>query len=173
MLLISFLSIIPVTPIFAGAGAAAAVVFSSRNQAFRKSSVKPAADKEKKVETVAPIENQNETRDYLCEDIVLLFEKKQIFLRQGLKIDDVARECMTNRTYVSNCINSHYGQSFTTLVNSFRVNYAKELIKRYGNSRKLSAISEEAGFSDEVSFIRNFKKFTGMTPSSWGAEIYS
>lgn len=170
MILFSILSLMPVTPIFAGAGVAAAVVFSSRKQILRRTSTVPPMEIPA---AVVASETVNTTKNYLLEDVKVLFEQKQIYLRQGLRIDDIARECMTNRTYVSNCINEYYGQSFTSIVNSFRVEYAKELIKQYGNTRKLSSICEEAGFTDEVSFIRNFKKFTGKTPSEWGSRMVS
>ena len=32
---------------------------------------------------------------------------------------------------------------------------------------RLSEISEESGFSSEVTFYRNFKARTGQTPSEW------
>ena len=33
--------------------------------------------------------------------------------------------------------------------------------------KKVSQIAEEAGFSGERSFFRNFKKVTGVTPRQW------
>ena len=167
MLLFNFLALIPLSPIFVGIAMLSVVLYSARTGA----SAKKAGNEEPAVEIAAeaPVAEPATTRDYLLEDIITLFEKKQIFLRPGLKVDDVARECMSNRTYVSNAINSYYGQSFSNLVNSFRVEYAKQLILTNGLTMKFSTIGLTSGFGDEVSFIRNFKKFTGSTPSEWSA----
>lgn len=35
------------------------------------------------------------------------------------------------------------------------------------NTISLMQISEISGFASEVSFYRNFKKFTGTTPNNW------
>ena len=169
MLLFNFLALVPLSPVFVGIGMLAVVIFTAKNN--RENSAVAEELNAPKVEMVAEAAapEATSTQDFLTEDIITLFEKKQIFLRQGLKIDDIARECTSNRTYVSNCINNYYGQSFTSLVNSFRVNYAKDLILSSGSTMKLSVVCNNSGFSDEVSFIRNFKKFTGMTPSEWCA----
>lgn len=181
MLLFNFLALVPLSPVFVGIGMLAVVIFTAKNN--RENTTISEDTDAPKVEMVsskpsAPATDTftvtaTTTQDFLTEDIVTLFEKKQIFLRQGLRIDDIARECTSNRTYVSNCINNYYGQSFSTLVNSFRVNYAKDLILANGGMMKLSVVCERSGFSDEVSFIRNFKKFTGMTPSEWCASNMS
>lgn len=164
MLLFNFLALVPLSPIFIGIAMLAVVVYSAHNG----NNVKNVESNEPQIEVVDALSTENnETRDYLLEDIITLFEKKQIYLRPGLKVDDVARECMSNRTYVSNAINSYYGQTFSNLVNSFRIEYAKQLIITKSLTMKLSTIGLTAGFADEVSFIRNFKKFTGVTPSEW------
>lgn len=174
MLLFNFLALVPLSPVFVGIGMIAVVIFTARNNRENSSESDELYADMSNIEiyagrTASSAVPNATTLDFLLEDIITLFEKKQIFLRQGLKIEDVARECMSNRTYVSNCINSYYGQTFTSLVNSFRVEYAKELILVNGSSMKLSVVCNSSGFSDDVSFIRNFKKFTGMTPSEWCA----
>ncbi len=171
MLLFNFLALVPLSPVFVGIGMLAVVIFSAKSNKVK--SAMTEDDNAPAFELVASrpsaVPAPETTLDFLTVDIVTLFEEKQIFLRQGLKIDDIARECTSNRTYVSNCINSYYGQTFSTLVNTFRVNYAKDLILANGGRMKLSQVCTSSGFSDEVSFIRNFKKFTGMTPSEWCA----
>lgn len=175
MLLFNFLALVPLSPVFVGIGMIAVVLFTAKNNREISSLESDELDADmSNIEistsrTASSAVPNATTQDFLLEDIITLFEKKQIYLRQGLKIEDIARECASNRTYVSNCINSYYGQTFTSLVNSFRVEYAKELILVNGSSMKLSVVCNSSGFSDDVSFIRNFKKFTGMTPSEWCA----
>jgi len=122
---------------------------------------------------VAPArEPQEEDQDAgesqnLMTRIAALMESRQLFRTPGLKITDLATELGTNRTYVSNCINRMVGASFSEYVNTYRVRFAQELMRRNANGQTLSQIGTQAGFSGETSFFRNFKKITGQTPSEW------
>ena len=100
------------------------------------------------------------------DEIVSLMEERMLYRQKGLSITDVARALGTNTRYVSTCLNDRWGGSFTDFINGYRVRYAQQLLQ--GEPRAhLSEIAEEAGFSSESSFFRNFKTITGMTPSQW------
>jgi len=103
----------------------------------------------------------------LLVQILHLFEDDKLYRNAKLRINDVARLCCTNRTYVSQCINSHYGKTFPMFVDTYRVEYAKQLIRGSGKDFKLAVISDECGFSGNAVFVRVFKKLTGMNPSEW------
>lgn len=98
--------------------------------------------------------------------ITALMEEKELFRRSDLKLADLALELGTNVTYISACINGQAGGSFNDFVTGYRVRYAQELMKMHPD-KKVSQIAEEAGFSGERSFFRNFKKVTGVTPRQW------
>lgn len=98
--------------------------------------------------------------------ITALMEEKEIFRRSDLKLADLALELGTNVTYISASINGQAGVSFNDFVTGYRVRYAQELMKMHPD-KKVSQIAEEAGFSGERSFFRNFKKVTGVTPRQW------
>ena len=68
---------------------------------------------------------------------------------------------------MSNSINNCTGKSFTEYVNGLRIEYAKSLLLDKSKGLTMSEISEEAGFTHETSFYRNFKSFTGKTPKEW------
>ena len=102
----------------------------------------------------------------LMSRITALMEEKQLFRRTDLKLADIALELGTNVTYISACINGQAGISFNEFLTRYRVQYAQDLMKRYPD-KKVSQIAEEAGFSGERSFFRNFKKITGVTPRQW------
>ena len=106
----------------------------------------------------------------LLEQVDGLMGSREFFRIPGLKITDVARELGTNRTYVSACINSIRGQSFSEYVNAYRVSYVQQRLKDRDAGKTLAQIGAEAGFSGETSFFRNFKKFTGCTPMEWLSE---
>ena len=100
----------------------------------------------------------------ICE----LMEKEKPFLNPELKISDVASALGTNRTYLSDCINSQRDCSFTQFVNAYRVEYAKELLRNRPDI-KISEVYTLSGFSSENTFFRIFKAHTGKTPSEYRA----
>ena len=93
-------------------------------------------------------------------------EDQKQFLNSDLKLQDVADLLGTNRTYLTNNIKAATGQTFTQYVNTYRVEYAKELLSSHPDE-KISAIWAESGFATESSFFRTFKAVTGTTPSEW------
>lgn len=102
----------------------------------------------------------------LMSRITALMEQKELFRRNGLTKEDVARAVGSNSRYVSDCINDVAGCSFIDFVNGYRIRYAQRLLYENPDMR-LSEISEESGFSSEVTFYRNFKSRTGQTPGEW------
>jgi len=97
-----------------------------------------------------------------------LMDQKEIFRKQDIRITDVAAMLNTNRTYLSRLINAEIGTSFADFINSYRVDYAKTLLKnpRYANYGLLF-VSEQAGFASLNSFLRAFKKEEGVTPAKF------
>ena len=102
----------------------------------------------------------------LMERISQLMGQEQLYLRSDLKVQDVAVALQTNSSYVSECINSLRGQSFSLFVNTYRVRHAQELL-RQNPSMKTAIVAMSSGFTTEASFFRNFKAVTGMTPREW------
>ena len=93
-------------------------------------------------------------------------ETKQIFRNPDLRITDVSNLLKTNRTYVSGIINTEFNSTFCDMVNQYRIEYSKKLLLDR-NLYILHYISEESGFASVNSFMRAFKKFTGMTPGQF------
>jgi AraC-like DNA-binding protein len=102
----------------------------------------------------------------LQERIVSLMEKEELFRKKDLRIADIATLLLTNTSYISATLNSGLGMSFPRFVTSYRVRYAQEQMRQHPE-KKLSVISEEAGFASENSFFRAFKTETGLTPTEW------
>lgn len=116
-----------------------------------------------KVETENPYSNT----EILIDKIRVLMEEDQLFRKMDLHISDVALSVGSNRTYVSTCINKELNMSFSDYINNYRIEYAKSLLSKQNNTLSLIEISEQSGYTNEVSFYRNFKKITGTTPNRW------
>ena len=109
---------------------------------------------------------RDSSNDELMDRIRQLMEQQQLYLNSELKLEDIASALGLNRSYVSDCINSHTGDSFSQFVNGYRIEYAKRVLRSQPDT-KVTSLYLSAGFSSEQSFYRNFKSFTGMTPKDW------
>ena len=115
----------------------------------------------------APQESARETvfTDMMTR-IQTLMEEKELFKRPDLKVEDLAAELGTNVAYVRGCISGTYGGSFTRFVNEYRIRYVQRLLKENPNA-KITALAEDAGFSSNATFYRNFTAITGLSPAAW------
>lgn len=115
-------------------------------------------------------ERANATRQEIARQILEVMDKKKLYLKPSLSIVDVAMEVGTNRTYISDSINTVLNQSFNDFINSMRVEEAKRLLNtgKYG-AGNLADLALECGFSSESAFYRNFRKFCGTSPAKMGA----
>ena len=111
-------------------------------------------------------DSPDSANDELMRRICTLMEEQKLYLNSELKLNDVADALNTTRNLISSCINSQQGCSFSQFVNSYRVEYAKDLIRRKPDM-KISEVWMQSGFSTETSFFRTFKAVTGMTPTEW------
>ena len=71
-----------------------------------------------------------------------------------------------NATYITNCIKADCSQTFTQFVNTYRIDFAKQLLTEHPDKKMLS-VAIESGFTTDVWFFRTFKSITGMTPTEW------
>ena len=159
------LSVIWLIPAVCLLAAAAAVVFWRIRHHRNKCIVRPVLDYPAP-DDPAPSALPDDRVTRLMEQITIQMEEKELFRRSGLTKEDLARAVSSNSRYVSDCINAVAGCSFIDFVNGYRIRYAQRLLYENPDMR-LSEISEESGFSSEVTFYRNFKARTGQTPGEW------
>jgi AraC-like DNA-binding protein len=94
-----------------------------------------------------------------------ILDKKRL-TDSNLTLEKLSKQLQTNRTYLSELINTHYGISFSAWLNEHRVNYACEIMLsgKYDHY-SMDAIANLSGFTNISTFNTNFKKITGVTPS--------
>ncbi len=104
----------------------------------------------------------------LGQSLVSALEEKSLFLNQELKPGELAKELGISTTDLSRVISEGLNTNFYNLINEHRVNKAKALLtsEHYADA-KLVHIGLDSGFSNKSSFVRNFKRFTGMNPSDF------
>ncbi len=104
----------------------------------------------------------------IIKGINYFMEQEKLFLNNKLTIDVLSDKLKTNKKYLSQTINETYKKNFYSFVNEYRIKEAEKLLKSI-ESKKLSieGIAKSVGFNSKSSFNSAFKKYTGLTPSSY------
>ncbi len=111
--------------------------------------------------------------DYLRKAILTPATKNEVLQKILMYIRDHFKENLTlpsvgvalgySPKYVSNCIAKIKNFNFPRLINSFRVDYAKQLL--ISSDKNIIDIGYECGYKSEKSFYRAFRSITGTTPA--------
>ncbi len=80
-----------------------------------------------------------------------------------LSVDDLAEQAMLSRSYFQHTYKKLFGNSVTEDIILSRIEYAKMLLATTDFAVK--DIAEKCGYSNDVYFMRQFKNYTGLTPS--------
>lgn len=91
--------------------------------------------------------------------------KEHMFLNPKISITFLADKLHTNRTYVSCAIHSLYGVSFSEFVSVLRIEYSKNLLKKF--RLNIECVASACGYQYVSQFSRKFTEVVGVTPSTW------
>ncbi len=104
----------------------------------------------------------------LKEKILNVIYRKKKYRDKTYSAKRLAEDLNTNTRYISAVVNVCFDMNYTSLVNKYRIEYAKSLLgdRQYGDLR-MEEISDMVGFSNRQSFYAAFYKFTGITPRKY------
>ncbi|MBQ8513789.1 MAG: AraC family transcriptional regulator [Ruminococcus sp.] len=80
-------------------------------------------------------------------------------------VDDMAAEMNMSRSNFQHLYKKIFGVSVMQDIMSSRTAYAKQLLS--ASDMSIRMVAEKCGYSSEYSFMRQFKKLTGQTPSEY------
>ena len=131
---------------------------------------------EQLAEVVDPVEKPKysnvaiptETLDALHAKMDELMEAEQLYLRQDLKIAEIAQQLNVPPYQLSYLFTQHMQSTFYDYIYDFRIEEFKRRvvagdIKRY----TVESLAEQCGFNSRASFFRIFKKKMNMTPNEF------
>jgi len=101
------------------------------------------------------------------DSVKIEFEQNKIYLDKNLNLGSLAKKLNTNKVYLSYVFNTILNISFSEMINTYRINEAKKMLLKDTKKYTIEAIANECGFSNKATFNRNFKKITGVTPSTF------
>ena len=101
-----------------------------------------------------------------------LMREKKLFLQRHLTREDMAREVLTNRTYITRALKGR-GLNFSQFVNAYRAQYAIDLMLDGKHADMPPAdIAEMSGFSHVSTMNRYIKKSAGLTACAMREQIF-
>lgn len=90
---------------------------------------------------------------------------------EDISLAQLASSLGYSKFYVSRCINDTFGCNFRTLVNSYRISAAEEMLLH--SSQSVTAIAYACGFPNQSSFNRAFLKYCGENPTEHRRNLHS
>ena len=106
--------------------------------------------------------------DEIAKRIVVLMEQDKLYRETELTLQQLSDKLQLPTYQVSQAINEGMKRNFYDLVNSYRVEEAKRLLKdRKSMNYTILSVGFDAGFNSKTTFNTVFKKFTGYTPTAF------
>lgn len=121
-----------------------------------------------KVASNSKLKTSNPALDYstIIEALSIEIDQNKIYTDQGLTLEKLAKKIHSNRTYLSDAINSYYQKSFSQWLNELRVFESKKMLASSDfDHYSIEGVAKDVGFASISTFNSNFKKITGITPS--------
>jgi AraC-like DNA-binding protein len=119
------------------------------------------------LESESPSNLEEATVQARYQAILQLMERDKPWLDAGFSLQDLSTRLATNQKYISQAINMYSDTGFSGLMNRYRVNEARRLILEGKPDTSLNDIALQVGFTNRVSFYRQFKEITGISPSEF------
>ncbi|MCR5710250.1 MAG: AraC family transcriptional regulator [Bacteroidales bacterium] len=101
-----------------------------------------------------------------------IMREKKLYLDSRLTRNDLAREAMTNRTYVTAALREQH-TSFHAFVGEFRMQHALMLLRDEANRDvPLDVIATRSGFANADTMNRQLKKGAGETARAMRQRLF-
>lgn len=113
-------------------------------------------------------EHENVASSFIVKNAIQYIEENY---NQKLKLSDVAEKAYVSQWHLSKLLNRQTGQNFSEILNSVRVERAKEMLE--DPSLRIGDIAEEIGFLDMAHFSRVFKRQVGVSANQYRNTVLS
>lgn len=114
-----------------------------------------------------PLLNEAAALDY-SHKLLTYMDAERPFLNPNLSLRLLAAQLEMHPNQLSWLLNERQGQNFNTFINTYRVDYFKQLALDPANAHiSLLGLAYESGFNSKTVFNTAFKKISGMTPRAF------
>lgn len=109
-----------------------------------------------------------ETIETYRGNLIRLMELEKPYLDPDVTTDQLAVKLGISKHHFSQLLNEHMQTTFYDFLNEYRVQRARELLATEAyRDAKIFHVAYDAGFSNKSTFLRSFRKLTGVTPSEF------
>ena len=130
---------------------------------------RPAAPQ---TEKPSPDRDDHAVRDAeLFARIEYLMQTEGVYRQNDLTIERLAERLDTNRTYISRAINQQAGKTFSSYVNSYRIDEAVRRLSDVDDDTPLKALAQTLGYNHLQTFYTSFQSAIGMPPSKYREKL--
>jgi AraC-like DNA-binding protein len=100
--------------------------------------------------------------------IIDIMNEDKLFLNSEFSLEELTKIMNINHYYLSDIINSYWGNNFNDLINTYRVYEAKKILEdsKFANL-KIIDIGYDVGFNSISTFNRVFKSKVNITPKQY------
>lgn len=121
---------------------------------------------------LVPVKLVDELKDEpeQLKNLLRFIETEKSYLDDKLTLQKLAEQVNLPEKQLSLLINQHAGKHFFDLINQFRINDAKTLLKEQPQLTVLEVLYE-VGFNSKSSFYTAFKKETNLTPTDYRKSV--
>lgn len=120
-----------------------------------------------RVPTVLPALTERDLR--LAENVKRALKEEKVYREMELSREGLAKKLAVTENQLSRVINKCFSRNFSTLINSCRIEEARERLVK--ESTPVTTIAFEVGFNSIPSFNRVFKQMTGSSPSEYRSRL--
>lgn len=103
--------------------------------------------------------------------IEYLMQTEGVYRQNDLTIERLAERLDTNRTYISRAINQQAGKTFSSYVNSYRIDEAVRRLSDVDDDTPLKALAQMLGYNHLQTFYTSFQSAIGMPPSKYREKL--
>jgi AraC-like DNA-binding protein len=103
--------------------------------------------------------------EVMAKEIENLMEQERLYADLNFDRGMLAERLGIKEHQLSMIINLAFKKSFSSFVNTYRIEEAKRLLK--AGNQPITIISYDVGFSSLTSFNRVFKEYTGLSPTEY------
>ncbi|MGS2763417.1 helix-turn-helix domain-containing protein [Sinomicrobium sp. M5D2P9] len=108
------------------------------------------------------------TEAQVKEKILTFLQYHKPYLENDLTLTKLAARLGFKSHYLSYFLNNHLNKNFYSLINEFRVEESKNILRDTSKSHlNMLGVAFESGFNSKTAFNTTFRKMTGITPSEF------
>lgn len=116
---------------------------------------------------LAETDPENAKDKALFERLERMMKEEKSYRMKDISLNKLAEMLSSNRAYVSKVINRFADQTFSSYINSKRINEAIAVLSDPYDDTPLKMLSDELGYNTLSTFYKAFVKETGVPPSKY------